>query len=357
MDSDHPLVVKNWQGRIPTFDYTQYPVNVVHKEIFDAITQNFKSGQYQQADFEDLTKKALVHTSLKNYKGGEFDKAVKNLQKLSTPDLLKNTSMFLPFSKDIETGNYVNADFDRCIKEKLKAIIIVDYIAAAEIGYKIVNSYGDAECLIFSGELKANKKNEVIKAFKEKGPKAKVLFLMIKAGGVGLNLPEADIVFGLCKTYSPTAWEQAYYRAIRVGNVGHKKIVEFQYNIFFSHHVDIIKDKKEKLSAFTLKNLSIEEEFTTWLAIAQLTAKQAEINQSKNLELSQEKFAEIDRKIEKLKRIEKEKIRQIIPSEDRSAKALPVVEESQIVVETNIISQNTESMEIWEEECISEGTI
>lgn len=304
MDSTHPLVIANWEGRVPSVELVEHLVTVADKGPFHKITQQFLQSK-RQLDFQTSTKKALIHTSAIDLKGSSYDAAHLQFKPNEIHQWIDGSAMLKPFYKNPETGRYGNEHFQQCVDLKLKGIIVVDYTLAAKLAKIVLDSSKEIDSYIYSGDMKIEERESAIKKFKEDSPaglkKAKILILMMKAGGVGLDIPQADMVFGLAKTYSSSSWEQAYYRAIRVGNIGKKIIIDMNYDIFFSDHVKLVNQKKNKLTKLVLKNSPFIKKFQQWLKIAAYTAKQAEINQTKDLVKSETIFERIDHKIQAIR--------------------------------------------------------
>ncbi len=95
-------------------------------------------------------------------------------------------------------------------------------------------------------------RGDVVKQFQE-DPKTRVFLISIKAGGVGLNLTEADYVFILDPWWNPAVEQQAIDRTHRIGQTKNVFIYKF-----------ITKDSvEEKILALQQRKLSVARSLIT----------------------------------------------------------------------------------------------
>jgi len=95
-------------------------------------------------------------------------------------------------------------------------------------------------------------RGDVVKQFQE-DPKTRVFLISIKAGGVGLNLTEADYVFILDPWWNPAVEQQAIDRTHRIGQTKNVFIYKF-----------ITKDSvEEKIVALQQRKLSVARSLIT----------------------------------------------------------------------------------------------
>jgi SNF2 family DNA or RNA helicase len=95
-------------------------------------------------------------------------------------------------------------------------------------------------------------RGDVVKQFQE-DPKTRVFLISIKAGGVGLNLTEADYVFILDPWWNPAVEQQAIDRTHRIGQTKNVFIYKF-----------ITKDSvEEKILALQQRKLSVARALIT----------------------------------------------------------------------------------------------
>lgn len=76
------------------------------------------------------------------------------------------------------------------------------------------------------GSLSQKKRANVINNFKQK-PEIPIILISLKAGGVGLNLVEANHVFLIDPWWNPAVEEQAIERLHRIGQKKKVEVVRF----------------------------------------------------------------------------------------------------------------------------------
>jgi SNF2 family DNA or RNA helicase len=91
-----------------------------------------------------------------------------------------------------------------------------------------------------------------------KDPQLKVFLISIKAGGLGLNLTEADYVFILDPWWNPAVEAQAVDRAHRIGQK--KKVFTYKFITRNSVEEKILTLQKRKLK-LTTELITTEESF------------------------------------------------------------------------------------------------
>ena len=99
------------------------------------------------------------------------------------------------------------------------------------------------------GSLNQKKRAEVLKQFKE-NPKIQIILISLKAGGVGLNLTEANHVFLLDPWWNPAVEEQAVERVHRIGQKKKVNVVRFICKGSIEERmIEMHKNKKELFNA------------------------------------------------------------------------------------------------------------
>ncbi|WP_346857353.1 DEAD/DEAH box helicase [uncultured Draconibacterium sp.] len=91
------------------------------------------------------------------------------------------------------------------------------------------------------------KREKVIKAFQE-DPDNRIFLISLKAGGVGLNLTEADYVFIIDPWWNPAAENQAINRAHRIGQDKHVFVYRFITENSIEEKIQKLKDRKSSLA-------------------------------------------------------------------------------------------------------------
>lgn len=98
---------------------------------------------------------------------------------------------------------------------------------------------------IYHGSLREDEKAQIIERFKRRnGPR--LLFMSLKAGGVGLNLEEASLVILFDRWWNPAVEEQAIHRAHRFGREKVLHVMRFLITDSVEKRIaDVLKDKRE----------------------------------------------------------------------------------------------------------------
>lgn len=113
--------------------------------------------------------------------------------------------------------------------------LLETYLAEKNIGYSKL-----------TGQTRL--REQVIKEFREDEDR-KIFLISLKAGGVGLNLTEADYVFLLDPWWNPAAEQQAISRAHRIGQ--NKKVIAYRFisKNTVEEKIMMLQEKKLRLSA------------------------------------------------------------------------------------------------------------
>jgi len=129
-------------------------------------------------------------------------------------------------------------------------------------------------CDIYHGGLREDEKSQIIERFKHKnGPR--VLFMSLKAGGVGLNLGEASSVVLFDRWWNPAVEEQAMQRAHRFGRERVLHVMRFLVTDSIEERIaEVLEDKRELFKQYVESAESAEMPIVTrdeLMRILQLT--------------------------------------------------------------------------------------
>jgi len=170
-----------------------------------------------------------------------------------------NIALFAILTKLKQICNYEPEGGESCKLEALR--IIIEDLASAEDKLIVFSQY--VETLqwlssrlnslvpyeVFHGSLSEESKDAIIKRFnREPGPR--ILFISLKAGGVGINLPEASSVVLFDRWWNPAVEDQAIHRAHRFGR--EKVLHVFRFLVEDSVEERIAKVLEEKRELFEL---------------------------------------------------------------------------------------------------------
>ena len=99
---------------------------------------------------------------------------------------------------------------------------------------------------VYSGTQSATERDGILTAFeRESGPR--VLLMSLRAGGVGLNIPSADLVVLFDRWWNPAVEAQAVNRAHRLGRSTPLHVVRFLVRDSVEERIDAILNAKQQL--------------------------------------------------------------------------------------------------------------
>lgn len=132
-----------------------------------------------------------------------------------------------------------------------KVLIFTQYTQMGEILTKMIEDILLVRPLFLHGGQTKKKRDEIVSAFQD-DPKHKIFILSLKAGGVGLNLTQANHVIHYDLWFNPAVENQATDRAFRIGQKRNVFVYRFITKDSFEEKIDkMIKAKQE------LSNLSV----------------------------------------------------------------------------------------------------
>ena len=132
-----------------------------------------------------------------------------------------------------------------------KVLIFTQYTEMGDILVKMIEDTLLTTPLFLKGSQTKKKRDEIVDSF-QNDPKHKIFILSLKAGGVGLNLTEANHVIHYDLWFNPAVENQATDRAFRIGQKRNVSVYRFITKDSFEEKIDkMIKAKQE------LSNLSV----------------------------------------------------------------------------------------------------
>lgn len=173
-----------------------------------------------------LANHPVMLTDHYKYGSGKFDEVIRNLE-----TLISEGHKVLVFSSFVKHLN-----------------IFTEYFDQNNLKYSLLTG-------------QSRKRAVIIKEF-QSDPERNVFFISLKAGGVGLNLTEAEYVFILDPWWNPQAENQAVNRAHRIGQT--KPVIAYRFITLDTIEEKILKlqRKKSKLAELFIRNDSPLKELT-----------------------------------------------------------------------------------------------
>lgn len=257
-------VGRDWEGNIPTR---------IDKKIAVILPQDIKTGL-----------DTLVRLNLKK------------------PNLSDLSFKFLSDNGIISKTVIESSDFADGIRNKEKLIILVHRFDTIENFKKEFSEEGFSEkfpnvkLLEYHGKMDAKERENTIKSFTDNNDQATVLLLMDKAGGVGLNLPNARKMFIASSTLNPGVLEQAIARMIRVNSVGERTVFKPEYqDTYFQLHINSIIERKNLMAKLLLDaTLTDTERFEVCLKYLRAEVKHAFLLDRKDEKSVENEMQKID---------------------------------------------------------------
>lgn len=148
-------------------------------------------------------------------------------------------------NRDPDSGESAKLEALQVMLENLssstdKVLIFSQYVKTLRW---LADELGDMPSRLFHGEMKEDERDETIRWFRE-GDGPCVLLMSLKAGGVGLNLPEASTVVMFDRWWNPAVEDQAMQRAHRFGRDRPLHVVRFLVADSIEERIDTLLREK-----------------------------------------------------------------------------------------------------------------
>lgn len=201
-----------------------------------------------QAAYYEKTKSAYRNDLLSSMDDGTYaKKQVQLLQGLTALRQLANHPSMIDDSYQSDSGKFENVvhTLDNVLKGGHKVLIFSQFVKHLNI----FRDYFEKENIPFAYLDGATKnRGEIVAEFQEK-TKLKVFLISIKAGGVGLNLTQADYVFILDPWWNPAVEQQAIDRTHRIGQEKKVFIYKFISKDTVEEKILALQNRKKRLAS------------------------------------------------------------------------------------------------------------
>ena len=195
----------------------------------------------------EIEKSAVRNTILQNVEKGSIKKsAIVILQGLTKLRQLANHPSMLEEDSEEGSGKYIEIFrmLENVIAENHKVLIFSSFVEHLElVREEIIRR--DWKYTILTG--KTTNREKVIKKFQSDSDN-RIFLISLKAGGVGLNLTQADYVFIIDPWWNPAAENQAINRAHRIGQHKHVFVYRFITEDTIEEKIQFLKEKKSSLA-------------------------------------------------------------------------------------------------------------
>ena len=206
----------------------------------------------EQAEVYENVKSEYRNELLKSLEDGTFAKTqIHVLQGLIKLRQIANHPVMIDQDYEGDSGKFENVvhTLANVLEGNHKVLIFSQFVKQLNI----YREYFDREKITYAYlDGSTQNRGDVVKQFQE-DEKTRVFLISIKAGGVGLNLTEADYVFILDPWWNPAVEQQAIDRTHRIGQTKNVFIYKF-----------ITKDTvEEKILALQQRKLSVARSLIT----------------------------------------------------------------------------------------------
>ena len=206
----------------------------------------------EQASVYDEVKSEYRNSLLKALEDGTYAKsAMQVLQGLTKLRQIANHPIMIDKEYEGDSGKFENVihTLSNVLEGGHKVLIFSQFVKQLNIYREYFETEGIPYVYLDGG---TQNRGDVVKQFQE-DPMTRVFLISIKAGGVGLNLTEADYVFILDPWWNPAVEQQAIDRTHRIGQTKNVFIYKF-----------ITKDTvEEKILALQQRKLSVARALIT----------------------------------------------------------------------------------------------
>ncbi|WP_342330142.1 SNF2-related protein [Pedobacter sp. FW305-3-2-15-E-R2A2] len=201
-----------------------------------------------QAAYYEKTKSAYRNDLLSSMDDGTYaKKQVQLLQGLTALRQLANHPVMIDEEYTSDSGKFENVihTLDNVLKGGHKVLIFSQFVKHLNI----FKQYFEQESIPFSYLDGATKnRGEIVAEFQE-NTELKVFLISIKAGGVGLNLTQADYVFILDPWWNPAVEQQAIDRTHRIGQEKKVFIYKFIAKDTVEEKILALQNRKKRLAS------------------------------------------------------------------------------------------------------------
>lgn len=220
----------------------------------------------EQAERYDQIKSEYRNEILKSLEDGSFSKKqVQVLQGLTKLRQIANHPLLIDENFAGESGKFENVIYtlENILANGHKVLIFSQFVKQLDIYRRHFDREGIRYAYL---DGQTQNRGEVVKSFQE--DKELQLFLIsLKAGGVGLNLTEADYVFVLDPWWNPAVEQQAIDRTHRIGQTKNVFIYKFISKDTVEEKILALQGRK-KMVAKSL--ITTEEDYAKSLSAADI---------------------------------------------------------------------------------------
>ena len=187
------------------------------------------------AETEGIQKKGIILSSLIKFK-----------QLCNHPDQFLGSGEF----EEKESGKFLRLrEICETIYEKReKVLVFTQFKEITGPLHDFLEHIFKRKCLVLHGSVAVGKRKKLIEQFQSRDYQAPFMVLSLKAGGVGLNLTEANHVIHFDRWWNPAVENQATDRAFRIGPKKKVIVHKFLTKGTVEEKIDMMLEEKSRLS-------------------------------------------------------------------------------------------------------------
>ena len=187
------------------------------------------------AETQGIQRKGIILSSLIKFK-----------QLCNHPDQFLGTGEF----EEKESGKFLRLrEICETIYEKReKVLVFTQFKEITEPLHDFLENIFKRKGLVLHGSVAVGKRKKLIEQFQGRDYQAPFMVLSLKAGGVGLNLTEANHVIHFDRWWNPAVENQATDRAFRIGQKKNVIVHKFLTKGTVEEKIDMMLEEKSRLS-------------------------------------------------------------------------------------------------------------
>ncbi len=218
----------------------------------------------EQKEYYEKVKSEYRNALLVNLENGSFKRSqIQVLQGLTKLRQIANHPLMIDEGYEGDSGKFENVihTLENVLSRGHKVLVFSQFVKQLDI----YRRYFDGQNIPFAYlDGATSKRGEVVREF-QANKDIKLFLISIKAGGVGLNLTEADYVFILDPWWNPAVEQQAIDRTHRIGQDKNVFIYKFITKDTVEEKILALQNRKRKVAESLI---TTEESF-----VKSLTAK------------------------------------------------------------------------------------
>ena len=133
-------------------------------------------------------------------------------------------------------------------EKREKAMVFTQFKEMTESLHDFLEGIFHRKGLVLHGSVAVGKRKKLIEQFQGRDYQSPFMVLSLKAGGVGLNLTEANHVIHFDRWWNPAVENQATDRAFRIGQKKNVIVHKFLTKGTVEERIDMMLEDKSKLS-------------------------------------------------------------------------------------------------------------